>query len=53
MKYIDRVIWASVVVVIGAVALPAAVPALVTLAVVGSVCFVLVRLVIYFTTDRW
>lgn len=52
MKYLDRIIWAGVVVVVGAVALPAAVPAIVTIAIVGTVCFVIVQLVLFYT-NRW
>jgi hypothetical protein len=52
MKDIDRVIGAVAVVVLAAVVLPPAVPAIVTVAVVGTVCFVVIRLVIYYTS-RW
>jgi hypothetical protein len=53
MKYVDRLIWASIVVVIGAIALPAAVPALVTAVIVGTVCFIAIRVALYLTTNRW
>lgn len=49
MKYIDHLIWAGVVVVIGAVVIPMAAPAAATLALIGTGCFIAIRVAIYFT----
>lgn len=53
MRCLDRLIWAGVVVVLGAVVLPAAVPAIVTVAIVGTVCFVVIELVLFHTGRHW
>jgi hypothetical protein len=52
MDLLDRIIWAAVALGIGAVAIPAAAPAVVTIALVGTGCFVVVRLVLFYT-NRW
>jgi hypothetical protein len=52
MKYLDRLIVAAVAIVLVAVALPPAVPAVINVVIVGTVCFVVIRLVHYYT-NRW
>lgn len=49
---IDRIIWGSVLLVVGAVAVQEAAPTLTALAIVGTTCFVVVRLVLFYT-NRW
>ena len=52
MTYLDRLLGLAVVLLIAAVVLPPAVPAIINLAIVGTVCFVIVRIVYYYTS-RW
>lgn len=52
MKTVDRIIWGSILLVIGAVLVQAAIPTLTVLAIVGTGCFVVIRLVVFYTS-RW
>jgi hypothetical protein len=52
MNLMDRIIWMAIALTVGAVAIQAALPAIVIVAAVGTVCFVVIRLVIYYTS-RW
>lgn len=52
MSLLDRAIAGFLVAVALAIVLPAVLPALTTAAVVGTACFVAVRLVLYLT-DRY
>jgi hypothetical protein len=52
MKLVDRLLALVLLLVVAAAILPAAIPPLTTITVIATVCFVALRLVIYYT-QRW
>jgi len=49
MKFWDRLIGILLLVIIAAVALPTAAPSFTVIAVTGTVCFIAIRVAMYFT----
>lgn len=50
---VDRILWICVAVVMVAGVMPVAMPSIVTVLVVTTVCAIAIRLAFWWTSDRW